>query len=184
MKHAFRHGTVVTLLAGFLAGAAPAAPADADGGVTFTQACDGVLLPLHANCHAVEVHRTGVFPSLPGGYGPADLQSAYNAPGGFDNYSMRVPLIVVSPYSKPHFVSHTPRDYTAILAFIEKTFNIPALSARDAFWQDPSRDMSEFFDFSAANLLNAPNGTPWTQFLPAQPTGALCDRTKEAGPTF
>jgi phospholipase C len=104
--------------------------------------------------------------------------------GTFDLTGFRVPVIVVSPFAKPHFVSHTPRDYTAILAFIEKTFNIPALSARDAFWQDPSRDMSEFFDFSAANLLNAPNGTPWTQFLPAQPTGALCDRTKEAGPTF
>ena len=93
-------------------------------------------------------------------------------------------MIVISPFAKPHFVSHTPRDYTAILAFIEKTFNIPSLSARDAFWQDPSRDMSEFFDFSAPNLLQAPTGVPWTQFLPAQPTGALCDKTKEAGTTF
>lgn len=104
--------------------------------------------------------------------------------GSFNLTGFRVPVIVVSPFAKPHFVSHTPRDYTAILAFIEKTFNVPALSARDAFWQDPSRDMSEFFDFSAPNLLNAPNGTPWTQFLPAQPTGGVCDKTKEAGPTF
>src|SRR5690242_4528574 len=104
--------------------------------------------------------------------------------GTFDLTGFRVPVIVISPFAKPHFVSHTPRDYTAILAFIEKTFNIPSLSARDAFWQDPSRDMSEFFDFSAANLLQAPTGVPWTQFLPAQPTGGLCDKTKEAGPTF
>jgi phospholipase C len=104
--------------------------------------------------------------------------------GTFDLTGFRVPVIVISPFAKPHFVSHTPREYTAILAFIEKTFNIPALSARDAFWQDPSRDMSEFFDFTAPNLLTAPTGAPWTQFLPAQPTTGLCDPTKEAGPTF
>lgn len=104
--------------------------------------------------------------------------------GTFDLTGFRVPVIVISPFAKPHFVSHTPRDYTAILAFIEKTFNIPSLSARDAFWQDPSRDMSEFFDFSAPNSLQAPTGVPWTQFLPAQPTSAVCDPTKEAGPTF
>jgi hypothetical protein len=44
--------------------------------------------------------------------------------------------------------------------------------------------MSEFFDFTAPNLLNAPNNGPWTQFLPAQPTTGVCDKTKEAGPTF
>jgi len=104
--------------------------------------------------------------------------------GTFDLTGFRVPVIVISPFAKPHYISHTPRDYTAILAFIEKTFNIPALSARDTFWQDPSRDMSEFFDFSAPNLLQAPGGVPWNQFLPAQPTTGVCDQTKEAGPTF
>jgi phospholipase C len=107
-----------------------------------------------------------------------------NLGGQFNLTGVRVPLIVISPFTKPHFVSHTPRDYTAILAFIEETFNVPALSARDAFWQDPSRDMSEFFDFSTPALLQAPNGQAWPQFLPLQPTNAVCDQTKEAGPTF
>jgi phospholipase C len=105
--------------------------------------------------------------------------------GQFNLTGIRVPVIVISPFAKPHFVSHTPRDYTAILAFVEKTFNVPALTARDAFWQDPSRDMSEFFDFSTPALLQAPNGQAWTQFLPSQPVNpALCVPTKEAGPTF
>jgi phospholipase C len=104
--------------------------------------------------------------------------------GQFNLTGMRVPLIVISPFAKPHFVSHTPRDYTAILAFIEKTFNVPALTARDAYWQDPSRDMSEFLDFSTPALLKAPNGQAWTQFLNSQPTNAVCDQKKEAGPTF
>ena len=104
--------------------------------------------------------------------------------GTFNLTGFRVPVIVISPFAKPHYVSHVPRDFTAILAFIEKTFNVPALTARDAFFQDPSRDMSEFFDFSAPNLLNAPGGGSWTQFLPTQPTSGVCDQTKEAGPTF
>jgi phospholipase C len=106
--------------------------------------------------------------------------------GTFNVSGFRVPLIVISPWAKPHFVSHTPRDWTAILAFIEKTFNIPALTARDAYFQDPSRSMDEFFDFtqSTAGLLNAPGGKPWTQFLPQQPTTGVCNTKLEAGPTM
>lgn len=102
--------------------------------------------------------------------------------GTFNLTGFRVPLMVISPYTKPNYVSHTPLDFTAILSFIEDTFNIPALTARDAYWRDPSRSMTEFFDFSTPALLQAPTGLPWTQFLPAQPTSGLCDQTKEAGP--
>ncbi|MBV8208073.1 MAG: hypothetical protein JO041_14915 [Acidobacteria bacterium] len=100
--------------------------------------------------------------------------------GGFNLSGFRVPLMVVSPFAKAHFVSHTARDYTAILAFIENTFNVPALTARDAFWKQQG-DMQEFFDFSAAASLNPPGGSAWTQFLNSQPTGGVCDPTKEAG---
>lgn len=103
--------------------------------------------------------------------------------GSFNLTGFRVPLMVVSPYVKPNFVSHTPRDYTAILAFIEKTFGVQSLTARDVYWQDQSRDMSEFFDFSTPALLKAPDGRPWVQVLNAQPKNGLCDMTKEAGPT-
>jgi phospholipase C len=104
--------------------------------------------------------------------------------GTFNLTGFRVPVIVVSPYAKPHFVSHISRDYTAILAFIEKTFNVPPLTARDTYWQDPMRDMSEFFDFTTNPpvLLNAPTGTPWPQFLNTQTTGGVCNQTLESGP--
>ena len=115
--------------------------------------------------------------------GSADYCRVGTLGGNFDLTGFRVPVIVISPYAKPNFVSHTPRDYTAILAFIEETFGVQALTARDAYWQDPSRDMSEFFDFNSPASLNAPNGQPWTQVLAAQPTSGVCDQTKEAGPT-
>jgi phospholipase C len=75
----------------------------------------------------------------------------------------RVPLIVISPFTKQHYVSHTVEDYTAILKFIETRFNLPSLTARDA----AQPDMTEFFDFT-----NPPWMTPPTP--PAQPTNMPC----------
>src|SRR5262249_40716845 len=37
---------------------------------------------------------------------------------GFDLYGVRVPLLVVSPYAKPHYVGHHLYDHTSILRFI------------------------------------------------------------------
>jgi phospholipase C len=78
----------------------------------------------------------------------------------------RVPLIVVSPFTKKNYVSHTPTDYTAILKLIETRFKIPSLTARDA----ASMDMTEFFDF-----VNVPWATPPRP--PAQNTTAACTIT-------
>ncbi len=40
----------------------------------------------------------------------------------FDQLGFRVPLLAISPFSKPHYVSHTVGDHTSLLAFIEKRF--------------------------------------------------------------
>src|SRR5262249_18047007 len=53
-------------------------------------------------------------------------------PGGYDRYGFRVPAVVVSPYARPNHVSHVVRDHTAILQFIERKWNIGALTFRDA----------------------------------------------------
>lgn len=92
-------------------------------------------------------------------------------PGNFASTGLRVPVIVISPWVKPHYVSHVPRDYTAILKLIETRFNLPSLTARDAA-QD---DMTEMFDFSAPSVLTPPS-------LPTQPTNGNCSAALEAGP--
>ncbi|MFL6307970.1 MAG: alkaline phosphatase family protein [Candidatus Sulfotelmatobacter sp.] len=129
-----------------------------------------------------------------GSYGYCHLGAdahAFTAPtpdkGGYDMFNLsgfRLPVLVISPYVKPHYVSHTPMDHTAILAFIEKTFNIPPLTSRDKHWLD-SGEMSDFFDFTTPALLSPPNstggGSAWTTFLPTQPTNGACDKTKESG---
>jgi phospholipase C len=83
----------------------------------------------------------------------------------------RVPLIVISPFAKKNFVSHVVRDTTAWLNLIEERFNVPALTARDAYWSTATAGpatMDEFFDF-----VNVPWATPPTN-VPAQSTGGTC----------
>jgi phospholipase C len=76
----------------------------------------------------------------------------------------RLPNIVISPFSKPHYVDHTPIDTTAILRLIELRFSLSTLTARDAAQPDISQ---LFFDFT-----NKPNLTPPTP--PTQPTNGPC----------
>jgi phospholipase C len=52
--------------------------------------------------------------------------------GGFDQYGVRVPFVVLSPYAKPHYVSHEVFDHTSVLRFIEARYGLPALTKRDA----------------------------------------------------
>ena len=75
----------------------------------------------------------------------------------------RVPLIVISPFAKKHYVSHTPADYTAILKLIETRFGLSSLTQRDS----AQMDMSEFFNFTAPPWVTPP--TP-----PVQSTNAPC----------
>ena len=80
---------------------------------------------------------------------PGDTQAS------FDRYGFRVPVVVVSPYSKPHYVSHVVDDHTSILKFIETRYGLSPLTARDAA-ADPMLDM---FDFTTANFATAPTFT-------------------------
>jgi phospholipase C len=106
----------------------------------------------------------------PDGIAPKDLQPGdiCTTPGGancdFTYTGFRLPLLVISPFTKKNYVSHTVADYTAILKFIETRFNIPSLTKRDA----AQMDMTEFFDFK-----NPPWATPPAP--PAQATSGVCN---------
>jgi phospholipase C len=51
---------------------------------------------------------------------------------GFERYGFRVPGLVVSPYSRKNHVSHTVFDHTSVLAFLERKWNLSAMTLRDA----------------------------------------------------
>ncbi len=91
----------------------------------------------------------------------------YDPTGDFTRYGFRVPVVVISPFTKSGYVSHVTTDYTAWLKFVEKRFNLPALNARDG-WSQTS-DMSDFFDFQ-----NPPWATP-PQNPPTDGPGACYD---------
>jgi phospholipase C len=63
----------------------------------------------------------------------------------FTQLGVRVPLVVVSPWARRHFVSHAPHQHTSILRFIQLLHGLPALTARDA----NSDALLDLFDFSA-----------------------------------
>jgi phospholipase C len=105
----------------------------------------------------------------PDGIPPLDLPEdsvCYSATGPTCNFTWtgyRIPFIVVSPFAKKNYVSHTVADSTAILKFVETRFNLPALNHRDA----AQIDLTEFFDFN-----NPPWATPPTP--PSQNLGNPC----------
>jgi len=89
----------------------------------------------------------------------------------------RVPLVVISPYAKQNFVSHTVRDTTAVLALVEERFGLTQLTNRDGYYlptaSGPGNSMDEFFDF-----VLKPWAIPPT--LPTQNTNGICDQTPAA----
>jgi phospholipase C len=58
--------------------------------------------------------------------------SPNQVPGRFDQYGFRVPAGVVSPFARRRFVSHTVYDHTSVLKTLERKWNLPALTRRDA----------------------------------------------------
>ncbi|HLZ43140.1 MAG TPA: alkaline phosphatase family protein [Candidatus Sulfotelmatobacter sp.] len=105
----------------------------------------------------------------PDGIKPVDLEPSDICTGNtgpncdFVYTGYRVPLIVISPYSKKHYVNHNVADYTAILKLIETRFNLAALTKRDA----AQINMTQFFNFNFPPWMTPPNP-------PAQSTSGPC----------
>ena len=100
---------------------------------------------------------------------PGDTQAA------FDHYGFHVPVVVVSPYSKAHYVSHVVDDHTSILKFIETRYGLSTLTARDAA-ADPMLDMFDFTTptFATPPAFTVPSVTPCTApTITLQPTSQI-----------
>jgi len=69
-------------------------------------------------------------------------QSIYD---GFCRYGFRVPAVVVSPYAKPAGLTSVVHDHTSILAMVERKWNLPAMTFRDA----NANDLTDFLDMTA-----------------------------------
>ena len=116
-----------------------------------------------ALCPALADNPTGPFPE----------QCA-----SFDQLGVRVPFVAVSPFSRPHYVSHTIGDHTSLLALIEKRFfslvedqatgdgddeTRPHLTRRDLH----ANTLEDLFDFEHSPSLD-------TVIVPAAPPAKDC----------
>ncbi len=107
----------------------------------FTSTTDTTLKDAEQLCPALAKHPKGAFPA----------QCA-----AFNQLGVRVPMIAVSPFSKPSYVSHAVGDHTSLLALIENRF-IPGvhLTRRDEY----ADDLEGMFDFDHSPSLNTPVGS-------------------------
>jgi phospholipase C len=71
-------------------------------------------------------------------------------------YGFRVPLIVISPYAKPGYISHVQHDFGSILNLIEETYGLGSLGYADAL----ADDLSDFFNFNQTPRSFRPIAAP------------------------
>jgi phospholipase C len=90
----------------------------------------------------------------PAACSPGDEGSTWPAAHAakFTRLGVRVPLIVVSPFAKRHYVSHHTYSHTSVLSLIRARFDLPALSARDANDEPPY----DLFDFTNPPFTKPP----------------------------
>lgn len=98
--------------------------------------------------------------SIPPDIGPDDYPGAYNLSG------MRVPNVVVSPYSRAGGVTNVVHDHGSIIATIARKWNLPALTYRDA----QANSLLDYLDLQAS----PPFLTPPTLAAPSPPRFVAC----------
>ena len=99
---------------------------------------------------------------VPSGY-PASNPADAPAINGFAaQLGFRLPNIIISPFTRRHYVSNIPMDHTAILKFVEDRFigDQKYLTPRDA----AQPNLLDFFDFN-----NIPWATPPSTPVPVTP---------------
>jgi phospholipase C len=58
---------------------------------------------------------------------------------------LRVPLLVISPFAKPGYISHAQGEFSSFDKFVEENWNLPSLGQRDTLAQ--TSDLMDYFDF-------------------------------------
>ncbi len=73
---------------------------------------------------------------------------------------LRVPLIVLSPYAKPAYISHVNHDFGSILKFTEAAFGLGEINQAVGYADSESDDLADCFDFSQTPLPFTPIPAP------------------------
>lgn len=79
----------------------------------------------------------------------------------------RVPLLVISPFAKPGYISHQQAEFSSLAKFVETNWALPSLGQRDSLAS--ISDLTDFFDFAQAPLrpvVHKPIPSPVTIAVP------------------
>ncbi len=90
----------------------------------------------------------------------------------FRGLGIRVPCLIISPYAKQGYVSHTQYEYGSILKFIEQTFNLPVVGPASAGYTDTrANSIDDSLDFTQSPRRFKPIPAPYgaTYFLHPSP---------------
>jgi phospholipase C len=141
------------------------------------------LAGLEGDVRNIAVNPDGYLPCTPATLGvynnhcdlrPADPGAhsgdAAHVYGFAAQIGFRVPNMIVSPFSRKHYVGHLAMDHTAVLHFLEERYRLPNLTGRDRV----QPDLLDFFDFA-----NPPWATPPSSAeVPVPPAvGSTCHAT-------
>lgn len=97
----------------------------------------------------------------------------------FRGLGIRVPCIVISPYAKRGYVSHTQYEYGSILKFVEQVFGLPPIGPpANGFTDTRAAGMLDAFDFTQAPRAYSPFAAPYPEsaFLHERPSYVAPDR--------
>lgn len=87
--------------------------------------------------------------ACPPGDFPPDVTTEGDA---FTRYGFRVPLVVVSPWSRPGYVSDRVTDHASVVRLLQTRYLLPAMTGRDAnAWP-----LLDLFDFSTPTFATPP----------------------------
>jgi phospholipase C len=96
----------------------------------------------------------------------------------FVGLGQRVPCIIISPYARPHYVSHTQYEFGSILKFTEEAFGLPAIGPASFGYTDSrAASLTDSFDFAqpprAFKRIPAPKSASY--FLNRPPSNEAAD---------
>lgn len=91
----------------------------------------------------------------------------------FRGLGIRVPCIIISPYAKPGYVSHTQYEFGSILKFVEEVFNLPPIGPTSRGFTDTrAASILDSFDFTQTPRGFSPIPAPYSasRFLRERPS--------------
>jgi phospholipase C len=96
----------------------------------------------------------------------------------FRGLGIRVPCLIISPYARQGYVSHTQYEYGSILKFMEEAFSLSPLGPTSHGYTDTrASSISDSFDFKKAPraFTPIPAKYPMSRFLSEPPSNEPVD---------